>query len=143
MPSLVEENRRIQKMTIEGVDVEYSDDDGVIVGNKVWLIDFKNPENNDFLVTNQFTVAENGFTRRPDIVVFVNGLPLGVIELKNAASEQATLSNAFNQLQTYKKQIPSLFRTNAVLVTSDGLSARIGSLTAEEELYAIAPRNRC
>ncbi|MBI0026534.1 type I restriction endonuclease subunit R [Bartonella sp. M0187] len=134
-PSLVEENRRIHKMIIEGVDVEYPDDDGVIIGNKVWLIDFKNPENNDFLVTNQFTVAENGFTRRPDIVVFVNGLPLGVIELKNAASEQATLSNAFNQLQTYKKQIPSLFRTNAVLVTSDGLSARIGSLTAEEERF--------
>jgi len=134
-PSMVEENRRIHKMIIEGVDVEYADDDGVIVGNKVWLIDFKNPENNDFLVTNQFTVAENGFTRRPDIVVFVNGLPLGVIELKNAASEQATLSNAFNQLQTYKTQIPSLFRTNEVLVTSDGLSARIGSLTADEERF--------
>ena len=134
-PSLVEENRRLHKMIIEGVYVQYPNDDDVIIGNKVWLIDFKTPENNDFLATNQFTVAENGFTRRPDIVVFVNGLPLGVIELKNAASEQATLSNAFNQLQTYKKQIPSLFRTNAVLVTSDGLSARIGSLTADEERF--------
>lgn len=104
-------------------------------GDKVWLIDFDHPENNDFWVTNQFTVAEGKYTRRPDVMVFVNGLPLGIIELKNAASENATIHEAYNQLQTYKEQVPSLFRTNAVMVASDGMLARIGSLTADEERF--------
>src|SRR5690606_2292419 len=131
-PSLVEENRRIHRLLTEGVDVEFATGDGEIKGDKVWLIDFDNPDNNDWLVTNQFTVVEGRHNRRPDIVVLVNGLPLGVIELKNAGGEHATISAAFNQLQTYKAQVPTLFRTNAVLIASDGMMARVGSLTADE-----------
>ena len=134
-PSLVEENRRIHRLLTEGVDVEFQTGNGEIRGDKVWLIDFDRPDNNDWLVTNQFTVVEGRHNRRPDIVVFVNGLPLAVIELKNAGSENAHITGAFNQLQTYKAQIPSLFRTNAVLVASDGMLARIGSLTADEERF--------
>lgn len=134
-PSLIEENRRIHRLLVDGIDVEYRRPDGSIKGDKVRLIDFANPANNDFMVTNQFTVVESGHNRRPDVVAFVNGLPLVVIELKNAASESATIEDAFNQLQTYKAQIPSLFRTNAALITSDGLLARIGSLSAGEDRF--------
>ena len=134
-PSVVEENRRLHAAISEGIGVEYHSQDGGIRGDTVRIIDFDNPDNNDWLVINQFTVIENGYNRRPDIVLFVNGLPLAVLELKNPGAETATLSSAFNQLQTYKSQIPSLFRTNAVLVTSDGLSARIGSLTADYERF--------
>jgi type I restriction enzyme R subunit len=107
----------------------------VIKGDKVRLIDFGDPTSNDWLAVNQFTVIEKGHDRRPDVVVFVNGLPVGVVELKNAANEGATVDGAFNQLQTYKSEIPSLFRTNAVLVISDGLLARVGSLTADRERF--------
>ncbi len=134
-PSLVEENRRLHKLMVEGVDVEFYSEDGTIRGDKVRLIDFENMAANDWLATGQFTVIEGSINRRPDIVVFVNGLPLGVIELKAPGGENATLSGAHNQLQTYKAQIPSLFRTNAVLVTSDGITARIGSLTADQERF--------
>jgi type I restriction enzyme R subunit len=134
-PSLVEENRRLHKLMVEGVDVEFYSDDGTIRGDKVRLIDFDNLAANDWLATGQFTVVEGSVNRRPDIVVFINGLPLGVIELKAPGGENATLSGAHNQLQTYKAQIPSLFRTNAVLVTSDGITARIGSLTADQERF--------
>ena len=123
-PSLVEENRRLHKLMVEGVDVEFYSEDGTIRGDKVRLIDFENLAANDWLATGQFTVIEGSINRRPDIVVFVNGLPLGVIELKAPGGENATLAGAHNQLQTYKAQIPSLFRTNAVLVTSDGITAR-------------------
>jgi type I restriction enzyme R subunit len=134
-PSLVEENRRIHRMLTDGVDVEFANGDGEIKADKVWLIDFDDPNHNDWLVTNQFTVVEGRHQRRPDIIVFVNGLPLAIIELKNAGAENAHISGAFNQLQTYKAQIPSLFRSNAVLVASDGMLARIGSLTADEERF--------
>lgn len=134
-PSLIEENRRLHRAIVEGIDVEFYAEDGTIRGDSVRLVDFDKPDNNDWLGVSQFTVIEGGHTRRPDVVVFVNGLPLGVIELKNPGSEAATLAAAFNQIQTYKAQIPSLFRTNAVLVTSDGLKARIGSLTADEERF--------
>jgi type I restriction enzyme R subunit len=120
---------------VEGVDVEFYSEDGTIRGDKVRLIDFENLAANDWLATGQFTVIEGSINRRPDIVVFVNGLPLGVIELKAPGGENATLSGAHNQLQTYKTQIPSLFRTNAVLVTSDGPTARVGSLTADQERF--------
>lgn len=129
-PSLVEENRRIHRMIVDGVDVEVMQPDGSIAGDKARLVDFDAPDNNNWLATNQFTVIEGGHNRRPDVVIFVNGLPLAVVELKNPGDESATLDGAFNQLQTYKEQIPSLFRANAVLVTSDGAQARIGSLTA-------------
>ncbi len=133
--NLLEENRRLHRALIEGVKVEFYAEDGTIRGDSVRLIDFDNPQANDWLVLNQFTVIENGINRRPDVVVFVNGLPFGVIELKNPGTASATLSSAYNQLQTYKNQIPSLFRTNAVLVTSDGLMARVGSLSANEERF--------
>ncbi|MCV0382583.1 MAG: type I restriction endonuclease subunit R [Erythrobacter sp.] len=136
-PSLVEENRRLHQYLVEGVPVEFYDD-GNMRGDRVRLIDFGGSggfDQNDWLAVNQFTVIEQGYNRRPDVVLFVNGLPLGVLELKNPGDENATLSGAFNQLQTYKAQIPSLFRTNAVLVTSDGIKARVGSLTADEERF--------
>lgn len=134
-PSLIEENRRLHKLLTEGVAVEFHGDDGVIRADIVRLIDFDDVHNNDWLAVNQFTVVENGRNRRPDIVVFVNGLPLAIIELKNPGSENATIAGAFNQLQTYKDQIPSLFRTNTVLITSDGIAARVGSLTADAERF--------
>lgn len=99
------------------------------------VFDFGDTENNDFLAVNQFTVTENNHECRPDVLLFINGLPLGVIELKNAADENATLWNAFNQLQTYKQQISSLFTWNAALVVSDGVQARIGTLTADRERF--------
>lgn len=134
-PSLIEENRRLHRLITDGVDVEYRAADGRIVSEKVWLIDFADTAANDWLVVNQFTVVEGRFNRRPDLVLFVNGLPLAVLELKNAAAENATIGDAFNQLQTYREQIPNLFRTNAVLVTSDGIEARVGSLTADAERF--------
>lgn len=134
-PSLVEENRRLHTYFVEGVDVEYYAQDGTLTGDTVWPLDFENPENNDWLVVNQFTVVENKAKRRPDVVVFVNGLPLAVIELKNPGDENATVDHAYNQLQTYKQQVGTLFRTNAALVVSDGLVARVGSLTADKERF--------
>jgi type I restriction enzyme R subunit len=133
-PSLVGNNRSFHKMLADGIEVEYRFE-GRIKGDKVWLIDFKNLENNDWLAVNQFTVLENHINRRPDVVVFVNGLPLAVIELKNAADEKATIWSAFHQLQTYKNDIPPLFVYNEALIISDGTHARIGSLTADRERF--------
>lgn len=135
LPSLLEENRRIHKLMTEGVDVEYYADDGTLTAGKVTLIDFERPQQNDWLAVSQFVVIAGQYNRRPDVVVFVNGLPLGVIELKAPGSGNATLLGAFNQLQTYKKQIPALFNTNALLVTSDGITARVGSLSADLERF--------
>ena len=134
-PSLIEENRRIHRFIADGVEVEFYGDDGVIKGDKVRIVNFDDPVANDWLAVNQFTVIENRNDRRPDVVVFLNGLPIGVVELKNASNEGATVDGAYNQLQTYKNEIPSLFRTNAVLVVSDGLLARVGSLTADRERF--------
>lgn len=135
LPSLLEENRRLHKLITEGVDVEYYADDGTLTAGKVSLINFEQPELNDWLAVSQFVVIAGQYNRRPDVVVFVNGLPLGVIELKAPGSGNATLVGAFNQLQTYKKQIPALFNINALLVTSDGLTARVGSLSADLERF--------
>ena len=149
LPSLLEENRRLHKLMTEGVDVEYYANDGTLTAGKVTLIDFENPEQNDWLAVSQFVVINGQNNRRPDVVVFVNGLPLGVIELKAPGSAGAHLLGAFNQLQTYKQQIPQLFHTNALLVTSDGIAARVGSLSADLERFmpwrttdgtAIAPK---
>jgi type I restriction enzyme R subunit len=134
-PSLIQENRRLHRYLIEGVPVEVTREDGSIGGDVARLIDFRNVDDNDWLAVNQYTVIEAQKNRRPDLVLFINGLPLAVIELKNPGDENATLEGAFNQLQTYKDQIPSLFRTNAALVTSDGLHARLGSLTANLERF--------
>lgn len=135
LPSLLEENRRIHKLITEGVDVEYYANDGTLTAGKVTLIDFEHPEHNDWLVVSQFVVINGQSNRRPDVVIFVNGLPLGVIELKAPGSAGAHLLGAFNQLQTYKQQIPALFNTNALLVTSDGIAARVGSLSADLERF--------
>lgn len=135
LPSLLEENRRLHKLMTEGVDVEYYADDGTLTAGKVALINFEHPERNDWLAVSQFVVINGQNNRRPDVVVFVNGLPLGVIELKAPGSAGAHLLGAFNQLQTYKKQIPALFNTNALLVTSDGIAARVGSLSADLERF--------
>ena len=134
-PSLITRNRDLHSMLVDGVNVEYPRRDGSIAGAQAWLVDFENPENNDWLVVNQFTVAEGQHTRRPDIVIFLNGLPIAVIELKNPADENATIWSAFNQLQTYKAEVPALFVYNALLIISDGLEARVGSLSADREWF--------
>src|SRR5580658_776971 len=134
-PSLVERNRAVHRMLVDGVTVEYRRKDGSIAGAQARVIDFDVPEGNDWLAVNQFTVSEGQHTRRPDVVLFVNGLPLAVIELKNPADENATVWTAFQQLQTYQAQIPLLFASNAVLLASDGVQARIGSLGAGKEWF--------
>ncbi len=134
-PSLIANNHIFHKFLVEGVPVEYQRADGSIRGDLVRVLDYDDPENNEFLAVNQFTVVENGHERRPDVVLFLNGLPLAVMELKNAATENATIWSAFNQLQTYKTQIPSLFTFNEALVISDGVQARIGTLTAGREWF--------
>jgi type I restriction enzyme R subunit len=134
-PSLIANNRAFHRMLVDGIAVECRRKDDSIGAEIVRLIDFDNPEANDWLAANQFTVIESQHNRRPDVVVFVNGLPLGVIELKNAADENADIWTAFNQIQTYKQQISSLFVHNAVLVISDGLEARIGTISADRERF--------
>lgn len=133
-PNLTQNNYQFHKYITEGVEVEYRKGDR-IAGDKVWLIDYENPENNEYLVVNQFTIIENNINKRPDVILFVNGLPLVVIELKNAVDENATIHSAFNQLQTYKQTIPSLFTYNALLVISDGWEALYGSLTAPKQFF--------
>lgn len=134
-PALLEENRRIHTLLTEGVDVEYYGDDGVLTAGKVALLDFDAPERNDWLAVRQFVVINGQMNRRPDVALFANGLPLAVIELKAPGSAGTNLAGAFNQLQTYKQQIPALFHTNALLVTSDGITARVGSLSADLERF--------
>lgn len=133
-PSLVENNHSFHQCLIDGVPVEYQAD-GRTIYDQVWPIDFSNPDKNDWLVANQFTVIEDRHNRRPDVVVFVNGLPLAVIELKNPADENATVKDAFNQIQTYKSEIPSLFAYNEALIVSDGIAARAGALTSNWDRF--------
>jgi len=130
-PSLIANNRAFHRMLVDGVEVEYRRPDGSIAGDRVRLLDFDNPDENDWVAVNQFTVVEGQQNKRPDILVFVNGLPLAMIELKNAADEDATSYKAFKDLQTYKFLIPSLFLHNELLVVSDGTCARAGSLSAD------------
>src|ERR1017187_145425 len=134
-PSLVANNRAFHRMLVEGVPVNYRRDDGTIAGDHVKLVDFESPDNNDWLAVNQFTIIEGQHNRRPDVILFLNGLPLGLIELKNAADENADIWSAFNQLQTYKSQISSLFVFNECLLISDGLHARVGTLTSDRERF--------
>ena len=134
-PTLEARNRASHRMLVDGVTVEYRTADGAILGAQARVIDFDNPANNDWLAVNQFTVREDKNTRRPDIVLFVNGLPLGIIELKNPADEDATIWTAWQQLQTYKAELPALFSMNEVLMVSDGTQARIGTLTAGREWF--------
>ncbi|MBL9181866.1 MAG: type I restriction endonuclease subunit R [Verrucomicrobiaceae bacterium] len=156
-PALVQTNRVFHRLLRDGVPVEYPRPDGSIAGDHVRLVNFEDVRANDWLAVNQFTVnaqsavaaakvegAHNPSSakatagaRRPDIVVFVNGLPLGLIELKNAADEDATIWSAYAQLQTYKAEIPTLLHYNAALVVSDGLQARMGSVTANQEWFKV------
>ena len=133
--SLELKNESFHRMLVEGVNVEYRDGDGRIRGGQVRVIDFEDVWANDFLAVNQFAIVENKNSRRPDIVLFVNGLPLGIVELKNPANEDATIWTAWNQLQTYKSELPTLFSMNELLVVSDGLEARVGTLTAGKEWF--------
>jgi len=134
-PSLITRNRNLHRMLVDGVNVEYARPDGSIAGAQAQVLDFEEPENNDWVAVNQFTVAEGQHTRRPDVVLFINGLPIAVLELKNPADESGTIWTAFNQLQTYKHEIPNLFAYNALLVVSDGMEARVGSLSADTERF--------
>jgi type I restriction enzyme R subunit len=134
-PTLIASNRAFHRLLVDGIAVESRRKDGSIGAEIVRFIDFEDAENNDWLVVNQFTVIEGQHNRRPDVVIFINGLPLGVIELKNAADENADIWQAFQQLQTYKQQVPALFHHNAVLIISDGLEARIGTISADKERF--------
>jgi type I restriction enzyme R subunit len=136
-PSLTQTNRAFHRMLRDGVPVEYPRPDGSIAGDHVRLVDFEDVKRNDWLAVNQFTVTEGQHNRRPDIVVFLNGLPLGLIELKNASDEDATIWSAYAQLQTYKAEIAPLLHYNAALVVSDGLQARMGSVTANQEWFKV------
>ena len=128
-------NRAFHRMLVDGVTVEYRDGEGRVRGTQALAVDFDDPANNDWLAVNQLTVTENQNRRRPDVVLFVNGLPLGVIELKNPADEDATVWTAWQQLQTYKAELPTLFSMNELLVVSDGNEARVGTLTAGREWF--------
>lgn len=134
-PTLLEHNRAVHRMLVDGVTVEYRRKDGSIAGAQAQVLDFKKPDNNDWVAVNQFTVSEGQHMRRPDVVLFLNGLPLAVIELKNAADKDATIWSAYHQLQTYQAQIPSFFSTNAALIISDGTQTRIGTIGAGKEWF--------
>lgn len=133
--NLIEENRRVHRLMTDGIPFDYRTDTGLLRHDYLRVIDFEDPDNNDWLVLNQFTIIEVEHERRPDIVVFINGLPLAVLELKAPAAERASIIEAFDQLQTYKAEIPSLFRSNLLLVTSDGVHARYGSLSADLDRF--------
>ncbi len=133
-PELITNNEHFHTLLTDGVSLSYHQD-GQERGLKVWLVDFNHPENNDFLAVNQFTVIENNNHKRLDVILFVNGLPLVIMELKNAADENATVRKAFDQLETYKVTLPSLFTFNEVCIISDGLDARAGSLSAGYSRY--------
>ena len=134
-PTVEVRNRSFHRMLVDGVTVEHRTKDGSVRGAQARVIDFDDPASNDWLAVNQFTVVENNHERRPDVALFLNGLPLCVIELKNAANADATIWTAWQQLQTYKAELPALFAMNAALVVSDGLEARIGTLTAGKEWF--------
>jgi type I restriction enzyme, R subunit len=134
-PNLVARNRTLHRMLVDGVTIEFSRSDGSIAGAQAQVIDFARPERNNWLAVNQFTLVEGQQQRRPDIVIFVNGLPLGVLELKNPADASATVWDAVQQLENYQSLIPALFTCNAVLVASDGVRARIGAVGAGKEWF--------
>lgn len=131
--SLIENNMNFHKLLKEGIDVPVTKD-GNKTYEKMFLIDFENPERNDFLVVNQFTIIENE-ERRPDLIIFINGIPLVVIELKSASDENVGIEEAYNQIQTYKNDIPTLFNYNAFCIISDGVNARVGTITSNYERF--------
>lgn len=135
LPTVIQINRQFHRWLRDGVKVQYQRNNET-VGDQVYLVDFSNSSNNDWLVVNQFSIKGPQHTRRPDIIVFLNGLPIAVLELKNPADEEADIWKAFDQLQTYKEHIPDLFNTNEMLIISDGVTARMGSLTADKERFS-------
>jgi type I restriction enzyme, R subunit len=132
--TLIQNNRAFHQMLLQGISVEIKNGDEA-KGEVVKLIDFHDVHANDFLVVNQYTIKGTKGNRRPDIVVFINGLPISILELKNPADTNADIFKAYNQLQTYKDEIEDLFVYNEALVISDGINARVGSLTATDERY--------
>ncbi|WP_378956367.1 type I restriction endonuclease subunit R [Pelosinus sp. sgz500959] len=134
-PSLLINNKAFQKMITDGIDVQVKQFDASYRTEKAYVFDFEKPLNNDFMVANQFTINEHGVEKRPDVIVFVNGIPLVVIELKSASDENVDITDAYNQLQTYKMAIPSLFTYNSFMVTSDGINARAGTITSDEDRF--------
>lgn len=133
--TLDEDNRTFHELLVNGLDTEYRNESGEIRTRKVWLVDFENPENNDFVAVNQLTVIQHDHNRRPDVVLYVNGMPLVVIELKNAGNSKADVKAAYQQIQTYKDQISSLFRFNELCIISDGLDARMGTISSNFERF--------
>jgi type I restriction enzyme R subunit len=134
-PSLIMNNKAFQKMITDGVDVQVKQLDNSYRTEKVYIFDYEKPLNNELMVANQFTIVEHGVEKRPDLIVFINGLPLVVMELKSAIDENVDITDAYNQLQTYKSVIPSLFTYNAFMITSDGINARAGTLTSDEDRF--------
>lgn len=132
---LITNNRAFHRLLLEGVPVEYKNDEGEPVTDHAFIIDFDNLNNNTFSVVNQFTITGTKQPRRPDVICFINGLPMAVLELKSPSDENADIWDAFNQLQTYKDEISDLFIFNKALVVSDGYTARVGSLTANQERF--------
>ena len=132
-PSLEENNRYFHNLMVNGIDVSFKEGDNIRT-KKAYIIDFENPENNEFLVTNQFTIMGNG-KRRPDVIVFINGIPLVVVELKSATDENVGIEEAYNQIQDYKRNITSLFNYNAFCVLSDGVNAKAGTITSNIERF--------
>ncbi len=133
--SIVHNNIAFQKMITDGIDVEIRQNDGSIKTEKAYIFDTKDIENNEFLAVDQYTIVENGKERRPDIVVFINGLPIAVIELKSATNEDVDIVDGFNQLQTYKEDIPTIFNYNSFLITSDGINAKVGTITSDLDRF--------
>jgi type I restriction enzyme R subunit len=134
-PSLLMNNKAFQHMITDGIDVQVKQKDASYKTEKVYVFDYEKPLNNEFMIANQFTIIEHGKEKRPDGIVFVNGIPLVVIELKSASDENVDITDAYNQLQTYKMTIPSLFTYNSFLVTSDGINARAGTITSDEDRF--------
>lgn len=134
-PSLLMNNKAFQKMITDGIDVHAKQEDGSYRTEKVYVYDFEKPLNNEFMAINQFTIIEHGIEKRPDVIIFVNGIPIVVIELKSASDENVDITDAYNQIQTYKMSIPSLFTYNSFMVTSDGVNARAGTLTSDEDRF--------
>ena len=134
-PNLLENNLTFHENLINGVEIEDYDDEGQSIVEIVKIVDFEHPQNNDFLAVNQLTVVNGDYTKRPDIVLFISGLPIVVIELKNSTNETVGVEDGYHQLETYKMRIPQLFTFNEVLITSDGINTKAGSLTANYDRF--------
>ncbi len=134
-PTMYDDNQTFHNLLVNGIDVEYRDKEGEILTEKVWLFDFDNPENNDFVAVNQLTVMQGEHNRRPDTVLYINGLPLVVLEFKNPADSKASMLKAYKQIQTYKREVPALFRYNELCVISDGIDAGVGTISSDFERF--------